>query len=289
MTMKRLQRVRFRVEYTGMSDNIRNKTFQVKSITRQTAKQTRFRLRDKKSGREYEENVQDYFRKEYNHGLQHFNLPCVETMKGAVYPAELCHILPAQRYNFKLNENQTSNMIKFAVTRPQDRAKNIQEGLGLLNWQKDPMLAKYGMKINPSMIKTNARLLNPPTVEFGDGKVENPGTNGRWRIDGKRFIEKNSRTLRSWAVVVFNDWGGRDKVSSAEVEHFMGEFCKFLISSTYTRPPMSSLSTRTTAVENYGPVLRFTPHSRPLVFRSINRTTMRASRMLLFLLTNRIR
>ena len=235
MQLKRLSKVRFRVDYRGMSDRIASKVFQVKRITHLCARDIKFTEKDRTSGRETDTNVAKYFNDRY--GIDHLKLwylPCVETMKGAIYPAELCHILPAQRYPFKLNEDQTSHMIKYAVTRPTERAAAIKRGLDALNWSNDPMLANYGMVINPQMIKSNARLLPAPLVEFGQGRTENPRTEGRWRIDGKRFIQKNARPLKSWAVVVFNDWG-RDRASPEQVHKFMGDFGKSRALISYAR------------------------------------------------------
>ena len=224
LQLRKLNKVRFRVEYAKMSDRIRDKIFQVKRLTYTSARSHEFMAKDKKSGREYKTNVEQYFFDTYGYRLRWAEeLPCVETMKGAIYPAELCHILPAQRYPFKLSESQTAQMIKFAVTRPPVRAGAIANGLKGLNWPQDPMLAKYGMKISTQMIKTNARLLNSPAVEFGQGRIETPKTDGRWRIDGKRFIEKNVEPLKRWGVIVFNDWG-RDKVQKEDIIKFMGEF-----------------------------------------------------------------
>ena len=226
MQLKRLNKVRFQVKYDGASERIQSKTFQVKRITYQCPRDTKFMVKDRTSGREYETNVQKYFLDTYHLGIKSPWLPCVETMKGALYPAEYCIILPTQRYPFKLNEGQTSEMIKYAVTRPPERAAAIAKGLGALNWHGDPMLRNYGMAISPQMIKSNARLLPPPLVEFGQGRTENPRTDGRWRIDGKRFIQKNSQPLKRWAVVVFNDWG-REQVSKEQVHKFMGDFGMF--------------------------------------------------------------
>ena len=44
-------------------------------------------------------------------------------------------------------------MIKFAVTRPDQRMKDIQTGINKLNWTGDKMLQAYGLSINPNMIE----------------------------------------------------------------------------------------------------------------------------------------
>ena len=226
MQLKKLTKLRFKITYAGASEVMKRKVFQVKKIAYTRPRDTVFRIRDKKSGREWDTNVADYFMDTYGITIAHPYLPCVETMKGAHYPPEFCMLLPAQRYPFKLSEEQTTTMIKFAVTRPQERARGIADGLNAIGWGNDEMLARYGMKISPSMTKTNARLLQPPMVEFAQGRIENPGTAGRWRIDGKKFIQPNKAKLRKWAWVILNDWG-RDHVSKDQVRRFMNEFGKF--------------------------------------------------------------
>ena len=67
------------------------------------------------------------------------------------YPPEVCKLLDWQRYNFKLNPKQTSDMIKFAVTRPQTRAGHIKANIDQLGWGKDPYLREVGLKINENM------------------------------------------------------------------------------------------------------------------------------------------
>ena len=98
-------------------------------------------------------------------------------------------------------------MIKFAVTRPSQRKNDIQGGLNLLNWKEDPFLKEYGMEIEPSMLATQARLLTPPTVEFGGKFQLKPMYTGRWRIDQKKFFRPNSQPLSSWGVCVVNSEG----------------------------------------------------------------------------------
>lgn len=63
-------------------------------------------------------------------------------------PMDVLRIDANQRYNTKLSDTQTSNMIKFAVTLPKERWAVVQQGVRLLNWANDPYLQHYGLKIN---------------------------------------------------------------------------------------------------------------------------------------------
>lgn len=99
-------------------------------------------------------------------------------------------------------------MIKFAVSVPDARKMAIKDKIALLDWEHDPFLNNYGLKIEPNMLKTKARVLNPPEVMFnGPANDKNasakPGTWGSWNLKGKKFLKGNTIPLRSWGVYVF--------------------------------------------------------------------------------------
>ena len=107
-----------------------------------------------------------------------------------------------QKYPYKLDERQTANMIKFAVSRPAERKKAIQTGLDMLDWKKDPYLRNYGLEIEPTMLTTEARVLDPPIVQYRDDQTAKPGYSGRWDLRGKRFLHGNNPDLLSWGVTL---------------------------------------------------------------------------------------
>lgn len=115
-------------------------------------------------------------------------------------------------------------MIKFAVTRPPQRKLAIQQGLAKLNWDKDPILNQYGMKINSSMLTTNARILEPPEPLFAKNTTAKPAFSGRWDLRGKVFLKPNDRPLKSWGVVILNPADARPVVTKAQVEVFKKSF-----------------------------------------------------------------
>jgi eukaryotic translation initiation factor 2C len=116
--------------------------------------------------------------------------------KGPVYmPMDVLKIDSNQRYNTKLSDTQTSNMIKFAVTLPKERWAAVQHGVRLLNWPNDPYLRHYGLQVNLNASKVKARVLPSPQVHFGQGSKDaqlKPAdmVAGRWRLDGlvKRLV-----------------------------------------------------------------------------------------------------
>lgn len=142
-----------------------------------------------------------YFATKYNIMLQWPSLPLVKMTKGknTILPMEVLRIVENQRYNYKMDERQTSNMIKFAVTAPPERYRHIQEGIDLLNWAEDPVLKEYGVKINATKATAEGRVLPAPIVKFGLGEAK-PGTSGRWDLKGKKFFQPNTTPLKTWAI-----------------------------------------------------------------------------------------
>ena len=154
-------------------------------------------------GKEMKMSLYKYFQSKYEYVIRYPALPLVKMTKGknTILPMEVLKIEENQRYNFKMDEKQTSNMIKFAVTAPPERYRHIQEGINLLDWAHDPILNKYGVKVNPERASAEGRVLPAPTVKFGTGDAK-PGTSGRWDLKGKKFLQPNTLPLKSWAICV---------------------------------------------------------------------------------------
>lgn len=102
-------------------------------------------------------------------------------------PMDVLRIGENQRYNVKLSDQQTSQMIKFAVTLPAQRWQAIEDGVRLLNWGNDPYLKHYGLAVNPRATVVKAKILPAPAVRFsgaGNG-AQISGSDlqqGRWRL-----------------------------------------------------------------------------------------------------------
>ena len=93
-------------------------------------------------------------------------------------------------------------MIKFAVTRPAVRRAAIEHGLSMLDWAGDPVLKDYGLKIEGRMLKTKARILPPPEVQFKGTQTAKPGFGGKWDLKHKTFWKPNYAPLTSWGVCI---------------------------------------------------------------------------------------
>ena len=221
--MKRLRRIRVEAKHRG-SDQVDQ--YVIDRFIYQSAREYKFPVRDEAKGTETMTSVYDYFAKKYNIRLTYPDLPLVKATKGknTVVPMEILKIKENQRYPFKMDEKQTSNMIKFAVTPPAERWKAIEHGLDMLRWADDPVLKKYGMKVNPNKTIVEGRLLTAPKVQFNGGDAK-PGTSGRWDLKAKKFLQPNSAPLKCWSVTVVSGRRG-GKPDKAIIETFIREFCK---------------------------------------------------------------
>ncbi|KAK4999709.1 Protein argonaute [Elasticomyces elasticus] len=190
----------------------------------QNAREYEFELHDKATNTRSKTSLYNYFSLKYSIRLEFPDLPVFRTTKkGTVLPMELCTIVQNQRFPFKMDDRQTANMIKFAVTPPAERWKAIEHGLNMLDWENDNYLKNYGMLINPAQTQVKARLLQNPKVQFGNG-ANDPRTSGRWDLKGKKFLRPNPRPLKSWGVCVITGRG--PTADKATVDRFIQEFVK---------------------------------------------------------------
>lgn len=169
-----------------------------------------------------EKSVAAYYQEKHGTTLKNPSLPLIEmvgrthTVKGepiqaTVLPIELLHVDQNTRFPYKLNDKQTADMIKFAVSAPNDRWNDIAKQVNALDWTNDKALNHYGIKISTQPTVANATLLHAPSVMFGAGGKADPGTSGRWDLRGKKFYAPASKALKNWSVVIL---GGSDVVTT---------------------------------------------------------------------------
>ena len=146
-------------------------------------------------------SVFDYYQEKYRVTLRWANLPVISTGKGEHIPMELAWLEPMQRYLFKLNPEQTSAMIKVAVTRPKERRAAIQRNVADLQLANDPYLRFFGAQFDSQFAKTEAKVLPPPAVNFAAGPPADPKFSGRWDLRGKKFWKSNRAPLNAWGFM----------------------------------------------------------------------------------------
>ena len=85
--------------------------YTIKQFSEMTARSYKFKCFIKASNKEEEITIEEYFQRRYNRTLDFPGLPLVETMKkGVLLPMEVLVMASAQRYPYKLNETQASDI-----------------------------------------------------------------------------------------------------------------------------------------------------------------------------------
>ncbi|TKA61731.1 hypothetical protein B0A49_11611, partial [Cryomyces minteri] len=159
--LRRLRKLRVYGIHRGAAE--KEHLFTIDRFLNKSSGQHTFEQKDRTTGISKKITIYDYFAQRYNQRLQFPDLPVVQmTKKNVVLPMELCKLAENQRYVYKLDERQTSNMIKFAVTPPGDRWAAVEHGLGMLDWRNDKYLHSFGLQIDPTQVKVKGRLLPNP-------------------------------------------------------------------------------------------------------------------------------
>ncbi|KAI7822858.1 Piwi domain-containing protein [Gamsiella multidivaricata] len=212
--------------------------FKLVKLSEKGADRTYFKMVSN-DGVSREISVEEYFRQAHGFSLRYPALPCFGA-KGreniSYFPAELCFINPGQHYKKKLNEEQVAAMIKTTAIRPDARAQKINSSLRILDFDRNPYLEAFGLRISTRMASVPARILPPPMVQFSSGIQERPNS-GVWNLPRSRPFKQGSR-LESWGLLVF---AREDRVYNS-----IGKFVRLLVEVlssvgvvvTATRPPV---------------------------------------------------
>ncbi|KAK3321598.1 Piwi domain-containing protein [Apodospora peruviana] len=205
--LRRLHNVRFEVSHRGKTQD--TKEYKVKRFTfaptdeGANAKTITFEKR-MPDGKTKTYSIFQYYAEQYNARLQYPSWPMIETNRAGYFPMEVCEVQRFNPFPFKLDPDQTSEMIKFAVQRPPARREQIMKMVQNLDWDKDKYLRSFGVKIDPQMQMVAAKLIKSPIISFKKKTVD-PRTTGRWDLRGQEFVLANREKLNSWAFCVLDN------------------------------------------------------------------------------------
>ncbi|KAH9951296.1 Piwi domain-containing protein [Amylocystis lapponica] len=147
--------------------------------------------------------VQDHFRSKYNSALAYPNIFGIRVGKTAVFPAEVCRIIPGQLFKKKLLPEQTSRFVEVTAKKPHERLQTIRQGIAGARQQLDygtsDFMQDAGISVNPDPVQVQGCVLNTPQIIFGSSTLSTQ--TGAWNLKGQHFIAP--QTIRSWAIVNF--------------------------------------------------------------------------------------
>eukprot|EP00644_Phytophthora_capsici_P011554 jgi/Phyca11/537209/estExt2_fgenesh1_pg.C_PHYCAscaffold_790001 len=127
-------------------------------------------------------SVADYFSKRYNTNLRYPHLPLVnvgskQPGKENWLPIELCEVAPGQRCA-NIIDLDTAEIIRQTSQPPHARQKTIIGQVRQADIEHDPFLAVFGMKVAQRLETTDARIMDPPDVQYAN--VSERTNNGQW-------------------------------------------------------------------------------------------------------------
>ncbi|KAL2726585.1 protein argonaute-2-like [Vespula squamosa] len=146
--------------------------------------------------------IEDYFRNEKNYIIRYPTLPCLwigpETKKIYV-PPELCTIAPGQTVRRKMDEMQTSKMIRFAATSSDRRKEKILEGFRALKINDHPtMRNEFNLSVKSEFERVPARVLNAPKLNYNNNDIVSV-MKGVWRA--KKFLNPSTLLDKQWTII----------------------------------------------------------------------------------------
>nr|AVK59454.1 Argonaute 2-PEa [Spodoptera frugiperda] len=160
-------------------------------------------------GRTRKTSVAEYFAKDKNYRLRYPRLNClwVGNKDRCIYfPIELLHVAEGQALTRQLNEQQISKMVKEAATPPDERLKKIKEVISNMKYSQNRDFKRFGLEISEKFYTVKAKVLEPPVLEIGNGKVT--PRKGQWQAN--KLLKPEA--LTSWALIAVdtdsrNDYG----------------------------------------------------------------------------------
>ncbi|XP_070151437.1 protein argonaute-2-like isoform X3 [Polyergus mexicanus] len=144
-----------------------------------------------------------YFAQSKNYNLRHPNLPCLwagatNRAEKIYLPAELCTIVPGQSINRKLDEEQTSSMIKYAATPAPIRKRRVEDAFAMIDVNNSlTMRQEFHLSVHPRMKELDARILPPPVLQY-NGRVAKVNK-GIWQM--QTFLEASNLGKDTWTIL----------------------------------------------------------------------------------------
>lgn len=96
---------------------------------------------------------------------------------------------------------QTRNMIREAATSTDVRKQKIYDILRKLQPNMSETVKQFGLNISNQFAEVDARLLNPPALEYGGKRTVMP-RDGVWRAENMAFIQP--RKAINWAILILD-------------------------------------------------------------------------------------
>lgn len=170
-----------------------------------------------------EHTVQSFFEKHHGMQLRYPHVPTVQTSatKKALYPMELCEVLPNQQYKLKLQSDQQQKALAFQTSRPHQRFLEIKKGYHSMMTDRARALSDaYGLRISEDFLKVPCRVLQSTKLSYGQGGSA-MAKEGQWNIARPPLKLFKPGVIFSWGVMVCDP-----RVNNGELDNFFRAFVR---------------------------------------------------------------
>ncbi|KAM0687971.1 hypothetical protein COBT_000778 [Conglomerata obtusa] len=204
-----------------VATHIKDKEFSFKGsgLSSASANEIKFEYEGK------ETSVAEYFELKYKR-LEYPDLPCVvRRRKGrddVFFPLEVLKIAPKQKCNNKLDDIQTSQMIKIAVKTPIKRFELLKQKMQQLAITNNDTLKQFNVVFDKDFLHCKGRVLEPPQLEYGRGRGNNiiRPERGSWNLRNVCALE--AVTVERWMVAYIDSI----RIDTREIQRSMEDFIR---------------------------------------------------------------
>ncbi|KAH9992243.1 argonaute-like protein [Russula compacta] len=172
----------------------------VKRVTRESARERTFEIGDGGTM-----TVSQYFQDQLNIPLQYPDIICVELSTRAVIPLELCEVPPGQLIRKQMTPDKIRSILEFSTTRPLDRMRRIQDGLGVLQYGQSEYVRQFGMDVSDELVGVNGRIIKPPTLKYNPGsrQPDVQPSQGTWNLIDKYMYRPAA--IPNWVLLIYEN------------------------------------------------------------------------------------
>lgn len=148
-------------------------------------------------------SVSEYFEKQYG-ALRHPYLPCIVVRKKdshIYFPLEVVKVVDGQKYTKKLNDFQTSEMIRMVSKPASDRFNSLEKRIQSLEISQNETLLNLNVQVQREFLQIFGKQLLPPEVKFQSGSVK--PMRGSWNLRNQRVVK--GVAVFNWSVLLLSD------------------------------------------------------------------------------------
>ncbi|KAJ3249977.1 eukaryotic translation initiation factor 2C, 3 [Chytriomyces hyalinus] len=186
------------------------RNYKIRGISDKSSTTFRFMSREQGVGMV---TVQKYFSTNYNINLRYPDLPCVICSEDGqiVLPMELLDVKVGQRYQGKLSDIQTADIIKLTAVKPDIRLRKIQDGrlelhdCGGSEPPTSELVKPWGLNISKEMKMVDAHVLSAPVVTGGRNSTITPRDGDLDYLYAHNFKFFHGIPLEAWSIAVFGN------------------------------------------------------------------------------------